>query len=181
MRSIHVYLTLLLLPFLPVTTGIYNFSVTRIEGGTYSISACLGKKILITTLPLQQSSGSDSVLYSLDTLGAANAANLVIIGVPAFEDGYSAAQQEQLKQWYRSKLGNHIIVTEGLYCRRTSGAQQHSLFKWLTSVTENETFDIDVTGEGYKFFISSEGNLYAVLRPHTKIWSQAVQKTLRLQ
>lgn len=180
MRINYFYSVSILLLLMPAITGIYNHSVTRIEGGTYPLSNCQGKKILITTLPLQPSAAADSALYSLDTLGQAHTGDLTVIAVPAFEDGYTVSQKEQLKQWYRNKLGNHIIVTEGMYTRKTSASQQHPLFRWLTTVAENEVFDIDVDGEGYKFFVSSSGRLCAVLRPHTRIWSQAVQKTLRL-
>ncbi|MBL7746163.1 MAG: hypothetical protein JNM19_01940, partial [Chitinophagaceae bacterium] len=134
--------------------------------------------ILVITLPVAQSASADSVLYSLDTLGAARTATLKIIAVPSYEDGYTAAQKTTLETWYRSKLGNHIVITEGLYTRKTSGAQQHPLFSWLTDAVQNETFDVDVTGPGYKFFVNSTGKLYGVLRPHTKMWSGAVQKTL---
>lgn len=180
MRSKIFYSVFFLLPFLFVTESIYTYSVPAIEGTNYPISNCQGKKILIVTLPLQQNPSTDSVLTSLDTLGLSHINELTIIGVPAVEDGYSAAQQQQLQQWYRSKLGQHIIITSGLFTRKSSGTQQHPLFRWLTTVTENEAFDIDAAGEGYKFFVGTSGRLFAVLRPHTRIWSQAVQKTLRL-
>ncbi len=162
-------------------TGIHNYSVPKIEGGNQSLSAYQGKKILVITLPLVQGASADSMLYSLDTLGAAHASSLQIIAVPSYEDGYTVTQKPQLQQWYRSKLGNHIVITEGLYTRKTSGSQQHALFKWLTTVTQNEVFDIDVAGPGYKFFADESGILYGVLRPHSKISGVSVQRTLQLQ
>lgn len=162
-------------------TGIHNYVVPKLEGGSQQLSAYQGKKILIVTLPLVQDASTDSTLYSLDTLGSANISSLKIVAVPSFEDGYTGSQKNQLLQWYRTKLGNHILITEGLYTRKASGTQQHTLFKWLTSATLNEGFDIDVEGPGYKFFANGNGALYSVLRPHSKISGQSVQRTLKLQ
>jgi glutathione peroxidase-family protein len=181
MKQISVYTAVLLLAGSFWTTSIYTFSFTKIEGGTQPVSAYQGKKILIVTLPVVQTAFGDSMLYSLDTLGTAHAGTLRIIGVPSFEDGYTAALKPQLELWYRSKLGNQITIAEGLYSRKTSGTQQHALFRWLTDVNQNENFDMDVTGPGYKFFVNASGQLYGVLQPHTKISGLSVQKTLNLQ
>jgi glutathione peroxidase-family protein len=161
--------------------SIYDYSFAKIEGGTQTMTAFQGKRILFVTLPIQQNTSADSMLYSLDTLAAAHTNNLSVIAVPSYEDGYTASQQTQLKNWYRSKLGNYITISTGLFTRKTSGAQQHVLFKWLTTDTMNDAFNMDVLGPGQKFFISSTGALFGVLAPQTKIWGTAVQRTLQIQ
>lgn len=162
-------------------TSIYNYSVPKIEGGNQALAAYQGKKILIITLPLQQNAAADSMLYSLDTLAAAHVTQLAVIATPSYEDGFTAAQRNQLRQWYRSKLGNYVLITDGLRTRKTSGAQQHPLFKWLTTESFNEVFSIDVEGPGHKFFVRANGKLYGVLRPQTRISSSTVYKTLQAQ
>jgi glutathione peroxidase len=162
------------------TSGVYNYTVPKLEGGTQSLADYQGKKILIITLPLAQSPAADSLLYALDTLGAAHTNNLKIIAVPSIEDGYLAAQQAQLQQWYRSKLGNHILITSGLYTKKVSGAQQHPLFKWLSSDVQNGMFDIDAAEPGYKYVTDEQGELYGVLHPQSKISGTTVQRTLQL-
>lgn len=163
------------------TGGIHYHSVPKIDGGHQQLSVFAGKKVLIITLPIQQSASADSMLYSLDTLATSRVSTLKVIAVPSFEDGYTNNQKLILEQWYRSKLGNHIIITKGLYTRKTSGAQQHPLFRWLTDVSQNGIFDIDVEGPGHKFFAKGNGQLYGVLRPPSKISGQGVQKTLQIQ
>jgi glutathione peroxidase-family protein len=160
---------------------IHSYTVPRIEGGNQSLSAYSGKKILVITLPLTQNASADSMLYALDTVASAHSATLKVIAVPSYEDGYTPVQQAQLEQWYRSKLGNYILITEGLYTRKTSGAQQHALFKWMTIVAENEVFDMDVEGPGYKFFANGSGQLYGVLKSQSKMSGSSVQKTLNMQ
>jgi glutathione peroxidase-family protein len=137
--------------------------------------------ILLLKLPIQQNTSADSMLYSLDTLALAHINNLAVIAVPSYEDGYTPAQQTQLKNWYRSKLGNYITISTGLYTRKTSGTQQHGLFKWLTTDTMNDAFKIDVAGPGYKFFVNSAGGMFGVLTPQTKMGGANVQRTLRIQ
>lgn len=164
-----------------LTGSIHDFSVPKIEGGTQSLSAYQGKKILIITLPLSQTVSTDSMLYALDTLATAHTSTLKVIAVPSYEDGYTPAQKSALTAWYRSMLGTGIVITEGLYTRRTSGGQQHPLFAWLTKESQNELFDIDIEGPGYKYFAKGNGQLYGVLRPASKISGLSVQKTLRIQ
>lgn len=160
--------------------NIYSYSIPKIEGGSQSTSAFQNKKILVITLPIQQNASADSLLHDLDTLAAAHINNLKIIAVPAYEDGFSTNLKSQLQQWYRAKLGSYILISDGIYTRKTSGTQQHNLFKWLTELSKNEFFDIDVTGEGFKFYIDESGELKGVLRPQTKVGSRSVQKTLGL-
>lgn len=164
-----------------LTSGIYDFSFEKIEGGTQNMTAFQGKRILIVTLPIQQNASADSMLYALDTLAAAHTSNLSVIGIPSYEDGYTTAQQNSLKDWYRTKLGNYIVISNGLYTRKTSSIQQHGLFKWLTTDTINESFNVDVSGPWQKYFISSNGTLFAVLAPQSKMGGESVQRTLQIQ
>lgn len=162
-------------------TNVYGFSVPKTEGGMQLLSEFQGKKILIITLPIQQSVEADSMLYCLDTLASSHAPELAVIAVPAYEDGFTTALKDSLMQWYRNKLGNYIIITDGLFTRKTSGTLQHPLFKWMTSDDLNEVFNVDVEGPAFKFFIKTNGQLYGVIGPQAKISGRAVQNTLNSQ
>lgn len=159
--------------------SIYTHSVTTIEGVNKPLTAYQGKKLLIVTLPLQQNISNDSLLHSLDSIRAVYAGSLAIIGVPSYEDGYTASMKESLKQWYRSILSMDIIVTEGLYTRKTSGSQQHPLFKWLTNKAKNDHFDRDVSGPKNKFIVWTNGELIGVLGPQTRIGGSTVNGLLQ--
>lgn len=161
--------------------GIYDYSVPKIEGGDQALSAYSGKKIMVVNLPLTRDAAADSLLYALDTIATAHATDLAVIAVPSVEDGFTSSQKDSLQSWYRSKLGNHVLITDGLYTRKISGYQQHGLFKWLTDVNRNTAFNMEITDPGYKFFVHADGTLYAVLRPHTKMWSNAVNKVLNTE
>jgi glutathione peroxidase len=159
-------------------SSVYEYSVPLIEGGSQSLSAYEGKKLLVVTLPLIQNASADSLLYSLDTLATAHAADMKVIATPAYEDGYTPAQKSSLQNWYRSKLGSHVILTDGLYTRKSSGSQQHALYKWVTHADQNGRFDMDITEAETKFFINTDGKIYGVLRPQTKMWGQTLNRVI---
>ncbi len=161
--------------------NIYSLSVMSIEGNNRPLSQCQGKKILIITLPIQRNAAADSLLFSLDSLSRNNASSLVIVGVPAYEDGYTPGIKNQLKIWYRNYLNASIIITEGLRTRRNAGGQQHSLFKWLTDKNKNGHFDQDVTGPGQKFLVRRNGELFGVLGAQVRISSPAINRMLLTQ
>jgi glutathione peroxidase len=159
--------------------SIYTHSVKTIEGVNKPLMNYQGKKILVITLPLQQNSSNDSLLHSLDSLGSVHSSSLVIIAVPAYEDGYTPAIKDSLKLWYRSILSMDIVVTEGYMTRKTSGNSQHPLFKWLTDKNRNNHFDRDVTGPRNKFIISTTGELIGVLGAQTKLRSSIINNLLQ--
>jgi glutathione peroxidase len=161
--------------------SVYTYSVTTIEGINKPMSAYTNKKILVITLPIQQNSSNDSLLRSIDSIRAAYATTLQIIAVPSYEDGYTPALKNQLKQWYRSILGMNIIVTEGMRTRKTSGSQQHSLFKWLTKKEKNDHFDQDVAGPRHKFFVWTDGELTAAMVAQTRIGGTTMNTLLQGQ
>ena len=149
--------------------SIYTHSVTSIEGDNKPLSAYSGKKILIITLPTIQNNSNDSLLHSLDSLRAVYTNSLVIIATPSYEDGFTAAKKNDLRLWYRSILNQDIIVTDGFYTRKTSGIQQHPLFKWLTDREKNSHFDQDISGPKFKFLVWTDGELSGVLGERTRL------------
>jgi glutathione peroxidase len=161
--------------------SIYTYSVISIEGNNKPLSAYKGKKLLVITLPTQQNASGDSLLHSLDSIRAVYNNTLQIIAVPAYEDGYTSAIKNSLKQWYRSILGSGIIVTEGMYTRKTSGNQQHPLFKWLTDKDKNGFFNQDVTGPRHKFIVWTDGELTGELGAPIRIGGSAMNDLLQNQ
>lgn len=162
-----------------ITESIYIHAVVTIEGENKTLSSYQGKKMLIVTLPVIQNTSNDSLLHSLDSIQSVYSSTLKIIGVPSYEDGYSPTIKENLKQWYRSILDNSIIITEGLYTRKTSGPLQHSLFKWLTDKSKNGHFDNDVEGPRQKFVVWTDGKLIGVVGPQLRISSNTMNNLLQ--
>jgi glutathione peroxidase len=181
MKKFITITAIFLLSSIAKAQSVYTCSVTSIEGVNNPLNAYTGKKLLVITLPTQQNASSDSLLRSLDSIRAAHTSTVQIIAVPAYEDGYTPAIKNQLKQWYRSILGVGIIVTEGMYTRKTSGSQQHVLFKWLTDKDKNGFFNQDVAGPRYKFIVWGNGELTAALVAQTRIGGTTMNNLLQGQ
>lgn len=178
MNKIILISTCFFLLSMTYTESIYTHAVTTIEGQNKSMADFQGKKILVITLPIQQNASNDSLLHSIDSLHTVYAGSLVVIGVPAYEDGYTPSIKEQLKNWYRSKMNASVIITEGLYARKTSGSQQHPLFQWLTDKNKNGSLDQDVSGAKNKFFVWTDGRLLAVLGAQVKIGGSTINNLI---
>jgi glutathione peroxidase len=157
------------------TESLYIHSVMSIEGVNTPLSNYQGKKLFIITLPTVQNAANDSLLTSIDSLRIAQGSTLQIIATPSYEDGYTPAIKSTLQTWYRTKLNTAILITDGLYTRKTSGTQQHALFRWLTDKDKNGHMDKDVAGPRSKFFVWTDGQLLGVLAPQTKMNGVAMQ------
>jgi glutathione peroxidase len=178
MSKLILIASLFFVAFTMPAESIYTHSVTTMEGENKQLSTYQGKKLLIITLPIQMNIMNDSLLRSLDSIRAIYNPSLKIIGIPSYEDGYTTALKSSLTQWYRSILGSDIIITEGLYTRKTSGSLQHPLFKWLCDKEKNAHFNNDVAGPGHKFFVWTNGELVGVLGASTKLRSNTVHELL---
>ncbi len=175
MTKISLVVLSFLLLSMTYTESIYTYSVKSIEGVNKPLTAYQGKKLFIITLPTVQNASNDSLLTSIDSLRIAQGNSLQIIAVPSYEDGYTMANKTTLKNWYRTKLNTAILITEGLYTRKTSGTQQHNLFKWLTDKNKNGHLNKDVTGARCKFFVWTDGELLGALAPQTKMNGTAMR------
>lgn len=158
--------------------NLYSISVYSIEGVKKPLTICQGKKILVVTLPVQQTTAADTLLQGLAALHATYGDSLIIIATPSYEDGYTPQIKSSLQQWYRTILPASIIVTEGLFTRKTSSTQQHPLFKFLTSKERNLRFDQDVTGPNSKFVIWKNGEMIGVLDAQTAIAGSVIHGLL---
>lgn len=179
--SIPCFFILAMLAIAPPPAGIYDINVKTIEGPQKQLSGYQGKKMLFITLPLVRTNAADSFLVSVDSLAGANQATLKIITVPSVEDGYTSSQKQALKNWYRQFLDSSVVITTGMYTRKTSGSQQHKLFKWLTHQSRNGYFNEDVDGPGMKFMVRANGELMGVLKKRSRLGGAAMQRMLQAQ
>lgn len=175
MKYIFSLITLLLLlSFRPLDGGIYDITVTTIDGSKISLSRFKGKKLLFLLLPL---SAQDTALSVKDIalLQTKYESSLVVIGIPSEEAGYTTRDADKLKKTYKASSAS-IIITEGMKVKKGTG--QFTLFEWLTSKDKNHHFDHDVRGVGSKFFVDEEGDLYAVMTPRLALTDPLMERIL---
>ena len=139
--------------------SIYDFEVQPISGGSaVSLSTFAGKKIIITIIsPLNPDT---TTLAFLDSLQQSDT-ELQIIAVPA--TGLGAVGNDKNIAVLTNALSPGFIITKSAMVSKSAGIDQMPLFKWLTDVSQNRHFDIDVTAQGQYFIVSKAGTLYSVL------------------
>jgi len=160
-------ITSLLFLFIILTslTGVFDLSITGLNGSTHTLGEYQGKKIAIIILPPTANSKDSTLLLKVDSIALANISRLKIIAVPSFDDGYTENNQKMLTNFYQSMIDSSILVSQPLYTHKTSGTQQDALFNWLTHVDRNTHFDNDVKGAGNLFLINEQGKLIGVFEP----------------
>ncbi len=154
---------------------VYNQPLKNIDGNTINLNTYRGKKIIFIVLPLstQDNSVSVSELVNLQ----AQDDSLIIIGVPSIEMGYTNAATANLKALY-ANAGANFILAEGMKVKKSSGTAQAPLFQWLTNMTQNQHFNMDVKTTGYKFLVNGKGRLCDVMGPQLRLSNPIINRVL---
>ncbi len=154
-----------------LSQSIHSLSFNNIDGGNVSLSTYAGKKILIIIAPI--SSSDSSRLDELKKFQLLNGDSVKVIGIMSIEDGYSSGNSSSIKNLYESR-GIDIVLTNGMYTKKSAGANQSSLMKWLTEKNENSRYDIDARGIWQKFVINKMGKLYGVVGSRASLFDGSI-------
>jgi len=160
--SFKFFLLFIFLTALSGGSSVYSIHITGINGQDKAMSDFAGKKLLIIVLPLTATPADSEYLQRVGQVSQIYADSLNIIGVPAYEFGFTAASQPVVLQRYTTLIGAKVFITAAMYVKQSS-ARQHPLFSWLTHSAQNGIFDEEVNGVGQKYFIDGNGQLYGVL------------------
>jgi len=159
-------------------SSLYDYSITTPGGHLYSLNTYQGQKIVFIVMTSTQKSTDTSFIARLDSIAIAQKGNLKMIVVPSYEDGYVSDSAKTLLNWYGTSLDTSILLSQPLYTHKTSGAQQDSIFQFLTQAIMNVHFDDDVAGGGSMYFIDEQGTLYYVFDPAAMFSNKALAMAL---
>ena len=137
------------------------------------MSSYQGKKVMFIIAPLQSSDSNMIQQFRVfhDRFGD----SVQIIGVMSIEDGFSSANSATIKALYDSNgINIPIVLTSGMYTKKSSGASQSPLMKWLTEIDLNDVYDVESKGIGDKYFINKLGKLYGLSFPDNSLLSANV-------
>jgi glutathione peroxidase-family protein len=151
----------------------YDLPLKDIDGNNMALSQYKGKKLMVLVLP---NVVPGNLAEELNTI-LNKQENLIVIGVPSEDDGYTKSDKSALKSAF-VQLSQRFILAESMKVKKGAGSSQSPLFGWLTHIAQNGYFDTDVSGAGHKFFINSEGRLYAVISPNTSLSSPVIEKII---
>lgn len=147
-----------------------QISFRTLSGDTVMMTSLLGKKTLFFVVPLNE---NDAQFNQLHVFKNRYKDTIRIVGILSVEDGFQSANSSSLQTLYDS-IG--IILSEGMYTKKSSNSNQSALFKWLTNKNENLHFDMDARGVGHKFFVDENGRLFAVMPPPAPLNSGMIDR-----
>jgi glutathione peroxidase len=145
-------------------TSFYDFTVKDISGKDYPLSQLKGKKVLVVNTASKcgftpQYAGLQELYekYGKD--------DFVIIGFPA---NNFAEQEPGSNEEIATFCSRNYGVTFPMMSKiSVKGDDQHPVYKWLTSKSDNGLEDSEVTWNFQKYLIDEEGQLVGHFSPKT--------------
>jgi hypothetical protein len=101
------------------------------------------------------------------------------VGILSIEDGYMPALDTAIAQQYGEAIQLGLLLTAGMQVRKEAGSNQASLIQWLTDKDSNGHYDEDADETGKKFFVSGDGELFAVLGKPLSLDDPIVERILQ--
>jgi glutathione peroxidase len=138
-------------------TSIYSISISGVDNNVIHFNAYKGKKIMLVNI----ATGSERVsqLRELQDLYNQYNSSLVIIGIPSNSFGHETRTNQEIKSFCFSNYG----VTFPLAAKaNVKGEQVLSLYKWLTTKSENSYMDEGIKDDFQKYIINENGDLIAI-------------------
>jgi glutathione peroxidase len=156
-------------------TGIYDFKVTSLDGGTIDFSKYKGKKILIVNTASE--CGYTPQYADLEKLYEQYKSKLVVVGFPANNfGGQEPGSNSEIKEFCKKNYGVTFPMAGKVSVK---GEDVHPLFKWLTSKTENGVMDAEIKWNFTKFLLDENGKLLAVFPSKVNPTSEEITKYLK--
>lgn len=156
-----------------VTTTLYDFSVTDIDGNNITFNQFKGKKVMIVNTASK--SKYENQYAGLEQLYQKYKDSLVIIVVPSNTFGNETGENGEIKKNVTSNYNTHFIITEKTV---VAGEGQSALYAWLTDIKQNGMVNNPVNGDFYKFLVNSSGTVIGVFAPSVDPMSDVVQNAI---
>ena len=146
-------------------TSFYDFSVNDISGEEYSLSQLKGKKVLVVNTASK--CGLTPQYEGLQELYEKYGGDdFMIVGFPANNFAkQEPGSNEEIATFCQKNYGVTFPMMSKISVK---GDDQHPLYKWLTSESENGLEDSEVTWNFQKYMIDEEGQLVGHFAPTVK-------------
>jgi glutathione peroxidase len=146
------------------TKPVYQFTVTDLYGKTFDFSSLKGKKVMIVNTASK--CGLTPQYKLLEALYEKyKDQNFVIVGFPANNfAGQEPGNNSEIAEFCQQNYGVTFPMMEKISVK---GADQHPIFKYLTTKAENDFQDSEVQWNFQKYLIDANGYLVKVIPPRT--------------
>jgi len=135
--------------------SIYDIELTSLSGEQINLSDFKGKKILFVNVASK--CGYTSQYKYLQELSEKYGEKVEVIGLPCNQFGnQEPGSKSEIKEFCTKNYGVTFLMTEKIDVK---GANQHDLYKWLTTKSMNQAFDSSVKWNFQKYLIDENGQL----------------------
>jgi glutathione peroxidase len=168
-----IFRSTLLVGLLVSLSSIYNLSFQDINGNSYSMNQCQGKKILLVNI----ATGSSRVnqLTELQQLYQAHHDSLIIIAFPSNSFGKEHRSNVAIKNFCENQYGVTFPIASK---NPVTGPGIQPVYNWLTSLAENQMIGEPVKGDFQKFLVDKNGLLIGVFAPSVSPLSNEIVEAI---
>lgn len=164
---------IILITWIAITAGIYDYSFTDTDGNEVSISSFAGKKILIVNASLDSSNVNQYA--NLEQLQLAYPDSLVVIAFPSSSFINDTSTDVTIKNFIDSTYGRHYVLASKT---DITGNNQNPIFGWLTTDSLNRFMDVRITSDFFKFLLNTNGDLIGVFNPEVPATDSSIIKAI---
>ena len=144
--------------------SLYSIEINSLEGNPINLNDYKGKHILFVNVASE--CGFTGQYEDLQKLYETYQDKLMVIGVPCNQFGnQEPGSADQIQSFCSKNYGVTFQMTEKIYVK---GKNQHPVYQWLCSSSENGVSDNKVGWNFHKFLVNEEGQLVASLRSGVK-------------
>lgn len=139
------------------STNFYDFKIAGLEGGEINMNDYKGKYILCVNVASK--CGYTPQYKGLQELYSKFGEKLVVIGFPCNQFlGQEPGSNEEIADFCEKNYGVSFPISTKIDVK---GKNQHPIYKWLTSKSENGLEDSSVAWNFHKYLIGPDGKLIA--------------------
>ncbi len=154
--------------------SLYSIKIEGIDGKNLDLNKYKGKKILFVNVASK--CGFTNQYDGLQELYTKHGDKLVVIGLPCNQFGsQEPGVASEIKSFCTLNFGVKFPMTEKIDVK---GANQHSLYGWLTDKEKNGKMNSSVKWNFQKYLVDEEGRLIDVFYSTTKPMSSKITKLL---
>ena len=151
-----------------------SIELNSLEGEPINFEKFRGKKILVVNVASK--CGFTPQYEDLQKLHKNYGDKLTVIGVPCNQFGnQEPGNPNEIKNFCQKNYGVEFLITEKIDVK---GANQHKLYKWLTSKENNGKVDASVKWNFQKYLIDEDGKMIDYFMSTTNPLSDKITKYL---
>ncbi|SFS79652.1 glutathione peroxidase [Lutibacter maritimus] len=146
-------------------TPIYTIAINNLNGDPINLADYKGKKILFVNVASE--CGFTPQYKDLQELHKTYGEKLVVIGLPCNQFGeQEPGSASEIQDFCSKNYGVEFLITEKIDVK---GANQHSLYAWLTNKDLNGSKSSTVKWNFQKYLVDEQGNFidfyYSITNP----------------